>query len=181
MLNAHYWVYDVCLFENKIIAFTSILLEGLKNKKQCRLWSSTVTFTPTEYIKRVKSNENDLNSSKDDRFHNTKNHEIYCLLPLKVSKQLILDPIVPRISKYDISEKHFEEAIFRLIFAFKPYLCNLPDASQRNKLTKYPLIHIHKIKVQLRTRLSQIYVLTQSLDKQTDTDHFYSRKKEIAP
>ena len=48
---------------------------------------------------------------------------------------------------------------------------------------KYPQIHKHKIQVQLNERLSQIYDqhVKQSLDKQTDTEHVYSRKKEIAP
>ena len=142
MLNAHYWVYDVCLFEKQDYCIHEHTFRRAKKKKnKCRLWSSTVTFTPTKYIKRVESDENDLNSSKDDGIHNTKNHEIYCLPPLKVSKQPILEPVAPWISKYDISEKHFEEAIFRLIFAVKPYLCNFSGMVIRCGCAFYCEIH----------------------------------------
>ena len=59
----------------------------------------------------------------------------------------------------------------------------MPHTLTRNKQTKYPQVHKHKIEVQLSKRLSQIYDqhVKQSLDKQADTKHFYSRKKEIAP
>ena len=79
--------------------------------------SSTVTFTPTEYIKRVESDENDLNSSKDDGIHNTKNQEaaraVHKIAQTYIRVDLLLVNYHYHVLKFQLSiELHSSFAMF---------------------------------------------------------------------